>query len=60
MLTCETLLRRVWQSPDGKGSMLVRPFVKSLRRKLGDGARDPSYIFAEPKVGYRMPSPDHQ
>ena len=25
-----------------------------LRRKLGDAAKDPTYIFAEPRVGYRM------
>ena len=26
-----------------------------LRRKLGDDARHPRYIFTEPQVGYRMP-----
>ena len=26
-----------------------------LRRKLGDDASNPTYIFAEPRVGYRMP-----
>ena len=25
-----------------------------LRRKLGDDADNPTYIFTEPRVGYRM------
>ena len=29
-----------------------------LRRKLGEDADDPQYIFAEPRVGYRMERPD--
>jgi DNA-binding response OmpR family regulator len=33
----------------------VRTFVKNLRRKLGDDADNPTYIFTEPRVGYRMP-----
>ena len=32
----------------------VRTYVKRLRRKLGDSAEEPRYIFAEPRVGYRM------
>ena len=27
----------------------------SVRRKLGNDATNPKYIFAEPRVGYRMP-----
>ena len=26
-----------------------------LRRKLGDGSADPTYIFTEPQVSFRMP-----
>ena len=59
VLTYETLLRRVWHAPERSDSMLVRPFVKSLRQKLGDDAKNPSYIFTEPRVGYRMPRPDN-
>ena len=33
----------------------VRSCVKRLRRKLGDDADNPTYIFTEPRVGYRMP-----
>ena len=28
--------------------------MKILRRKLGNDADSPKYIFAEPRVGYRM------
>ena len=37
----------------------VRAFVKKLRRKLGDDASRPTYIFSERRVGYRMPKPDN-
>ena len=29
--------------------------AKRLRRKLGDDPNNPKCIFAEPRVGYRMP-----
>ena len=32
----------------------VRAMVRRLRRELGEHADDPTYIFAEPRVGYRM------
>ena len=31
-----------------------------LRRKLGDDADNPTYIFTEPRVGYRMPKREGQ
>ena len=36
---------------------LLRSFVKGLRSKLGDNARDPVYIFTESGVGYRLAKP---
>ena len=33
----------------------MRTAISSLRRKLGDAADNPTYIFNEPRVGYRMP-----
>ena len=55
VLTHEHLLNRVW-GPDHVGSSQpVRSFVKRLRRKLGDDARNPRYILTQPRVGYRMP-----
>ena len=51
----ERLLRRVW-SPGKPGNLRVlRTHLMHLRRKLGDDAENPKYIFAEPRVGYRMP-----
>ena len=36
---------------------LVHALVKSLRRKLGDDAAEPSYVRNQRGVGYRMPRP---
>ena len=50
----EVLLQRIW---DMRMSVDLRPLrspVKSIRRKLGDDAKAPAYIFNEPRVGYRM------
>ncbi len=54
VLTQEELLRRVWGPEYSGESQLLRAYVKSLRQKLGDNARDPSYIFTEHGTGYRM------
>ena len=52
--TYDTLRREVWGGGGSEGSDLVRNFVKSLRRKLGDDASKPTWIFSERGVGYRM------
>ena len=36
---------------------LVRIFVKTIRRKLGEDAAKPEWIFNERGVGYRMAEP---
>ena len=53
-LTHDHLLQRVWGPENSGESGLVRTVVKRLRRKLGDDANSPIYIFTEPRVGYRM------
>jgi two-component system KDP operon response regulator KdpE len=53
-LTHEHLLQRVWGPDKGQDSAPVRNIVRRLRRKLGDDADNPGYIFAEPSIGYRM------
>jgi len=53
----ETLLRRVWNGRDGANSHLVRIFVRTLRRKLGQDATNPAWIFNERGAGYRMAAP---
>ena len=54
----ETVLRRVWEGRDSGDPGAVRAFVKKLRIKLGDNARNPNWIFTERGVGYSMPRPD--
>ena len=53
-LTHEHLLQRVWGPDKGEDTGPVRNIVKRLRRKLGDDPGNPTYILAEPSVGYRM------
>ena len=55
VLTHDRLLQRVWGLERTGEPWLVREVVKRLRRKLGDDANSPAYIFTEPRVGYRMP-----
>ena len=58
VLTHGLLLQRVW-GPERVGEgWLLRNVVKVLRRKLGDDAGNPKYIFTEPRVGYRMAAGD--
>ena len=58
VLTHDHLLRRVWDQDYPEGSQLLRTYVTYLRGKLGDDAKSPTYIFTEPRVGYRMAKPD--
>ena len=53
-LTHDQLLRRVWHVTTAGDPQVVRTHLRRLRRKLGDDADNPSYIFTEPGVGYRM------
>ena len=53
----DTLIRRIWDGREGADANLVRIFVRTLRRKLGDNAEDPTWIFNRRGVGYRMPRP---
>ena len=57
VLTQDELLHRVWGPEYSGESQLLRAYIKSLRQKLGDNARNPSYIFTEHGTGYRMAKP---
>ncbi len=57
VLTYDTLLRRVWGPRNGEDANLVRIFVKTIRKKLGEDAASPKWIFNERGVGYRMAEP---
>ena len=58
MTTYESLLRQAWKGrKSGGDARLVRAVVKRIRRKLGEDAARPAYVFTERGVGYRMPAP---
>ena len=51
-------LMQAAQGPAGSGTAShLRTIVKTLRRKLGDDSRNPTYIFTVPRIGYRLASP---
>ena len=54
VVTHEQLLRRVWGLEAGDDVRPMRTAINSIRRKLGDDAANPTYIFTEARVGYRM------
>ena len=55
VLTYGHLLRRLWDGRSDGDLRPMRAIISRLRRKLGDDADNPTYIFTEPRVGYRMP-----
>ena len=55
VLTHDQLLRRVWGRTNSGDVRVIRTVLRKLRGKLGDDARKPTYIFAERRLGYRMP-----
>ena len=55
--TYDFLLRQVWGQLNSGDYRPVRAFIKKLRQKLGDDAVNPTYIFTERQVGYRMGQP---
>ena len=55
VLTHKHLLERVWGEKSDGDVRPMRTIVSKLRRKLGDDAADPTYIFTEPRIGFRMP-----
>ena len=56
VLTYERLLERVWGRKGGGDLRPMRAIVSKLRRRLGDDADRPIYVFTEPRVGYWMPA----
>ena len=57
VVTYDTLLRRVWSGRSSADPKLVAVFIKDLRRKLGEDASNPTWIFNERGVGYRLAAP---
>ena len=54
VVTHAQLLRRVWGGESDGDVRPMRTVISALRRRLGDHADNPKYIFTEPRVGYRM------
>ena len=57
VLTHEALLGDVWAGRAKANPKIVRAYVKRLRNRLGDDAANPTWIFNERGVGYRMARP---
>ena len=58
VVTHEQLLRRVWGLEVGDDLRPMRTAINSIRRRLGDDAANPTYIYTEARVGYRMARPE--
>ena len=56
VLTYEHLGRRVWGRKGGDDVRPMRTVASRLRRKLGDDANNPTFVFTEPGMGYWMPT----
>ena len=54
VVTYDDLLRRVWGVNHSGTPRVICTHLVRLPRKLGEDAENPKYIFAEPRVGYRM------
>ena len=57
VLTHAQLLQSVWSEDHPADQRLLRSFIKNVRQKLGDDARNPSYIFTRSGVGYHLAKP---
>ena len=55
VLTYQHLVERVWGERGVADMRPMRTLINKLRRKLGDAGANPTYIFTERRVGYRMP-----
>ena len=56
-LSYEQLLELVWGEGATGDAQRVRTFIRDLRAKLGDDARNPTYILTVSGVGYRAAAP---
>ena len=56
VLSHDRLSQRLWGRSRAGDLRPMRTLVRTLRRKLGDDAEAPTYIFTEPRFGYRMPA----
>ena len=57
LFTSTQLLDTVWGDMGVDGASRLRTIIKKLRRKLGDDAAKPTWIFSERGMGYRLAGP---
>ena len=57
VVTHDQIIQRVWGEGHTVDERLLRSYIKNLRQKLGDDARNPSYIFTASRTGYRFAEP---
>ena len=57
VMTHDHLMERVWGKDHTASQFLLRSFIKNIRQKLGDNARQPQFIITEPGVGYMLAKP---
>jgi two-component system KDP operon response regulator KdpE len=57
VMTHDEILERVWGPGYAGNHDLLRSFVGSLRKKLGDDPNDPKFVRSERGVGYRLVKP---
>ena len=55
VVTHDELLRRVWGAKRPDNLRALRTHLRRIRSHFGEDASNPTYFFAEPRVGYRMP-----
>ena len=58
VVTHDELLRRIWGAKRPDNLRALRTHLRRIRSQIGEDASDPTYFFAEPRVGYRMPKGD--
>ena len=60
VVTHDELLRRIWGAKRPDDLRALRTHLRRIRSHLGEDAKNPTYIFTEPRVGYRMPKSQAQ
>ena len=60
VVTHDELLRRVWGAKRPDNLRALRTHLRRIRSHFGEDASNPTYFFAEPRVGYRMPRGEGQ
>jgi len=58
VVTPDQLLDKVWGEEYIGAPHLLQVNIARLRQKLGDNAKNPSYILTRPGIGYMMSKPD--